>query len=206
MCCQPSPTVPSRRTGAISSFIAEPLLGPGYLASATGSLYRSPLAIIAHAILASLLASAIAATHGPPLEQRCQPRPMFGAMLLRAPDHGECAHAEQGAQIAIALLGDAAELLPAATRGLFWHQSNPGREVPTGSKCSRIGDAGDERCSECGSDAGNGVEPSAGPIRSGPAPEPALKNADLLFERIGSDRHRDQAGAHESRPRAGIVA
>src|SRR6202521_3286118 len=33
-----------------------------YAASAAGSLYRSPLAIIAHAILASLLASAIAAT------------------------------------------------------------------------------------------------------------------------------------------------
>ena len=31
-------------------------------ASATGSLYRSPLAIIAHAILAILLASAMAAT------------------------------------------------------------------------------------------------------------------------------------------------
>jgi hypothetical protein len=33
-----------------------------YAASATGSLYRSPLAIIAHAILAILLASGIAAT------------------------------------------------------------------------------------------------------------------------------------------------
>src|SRR5215813_11565896 len=33
-----------------------------HAARAAGSLYRSPLAIIAHAILASLLASAIAAT------------------------------------------------------------------------------------------------------------------------------------------------
>src|SRR4051812_43140255 len=33
-----------------------------YAASAAGSLYRSPLAIIAHAIRASLLASAMAAT------------------------------------------------------------------------------------------------------------------------------------------------
>src|SRR5580700_9713598 len=33
-----------------------------YVASATGSLYRSPLAIIAHAIRAILLASAMAAT------------------------------------------------------------------------------------------------------------------------------------------------
>src|SRR4029077_21039581 len=34
----------------------------GYAASAAGSLYRSPLAITAHAILAILLASAMAAT------------------------------------------------------------------------------------------------------------------------------------------------
>jgi hypothetical protein len=33
-----------------------------YAASATGSLYRSPLAIMAHAIRAILLANAIAAT------------------------------------------------------------------------------------------------------------------------------------------------
>src|ERR1700694_1066758 len=46
-----------------------------YRASATGSLYRSPLAIMAQAIRASLLASAIAAR-----QQGREPGPMFGAM------------------------------------------------------------------------------------------------------------------------------
>src|SRR6266568_9398495 len=48
-----------------------------YAASAAGSLYWSPLAIIAHAILASLLASAIAAT-------------LVGRRANKAVSHGRC--------------------------------------------------------------------------------------------------------------------
>ena len=52
-CCSPFPTLTSRRL---------PRRDLVYAASATGSLYRSPLAIMAHAIRAILLASAMAAT------------------------------------------------------------------------------------------------------------------------------------------------
>ena len=52
-CCPPSPTFTSRPV-ARRDFV--------YRASATGSLYRSPLAIMAQTIRAILLASAIAAT------------------------------------------------------------------------------------------------------------------------------------------------
>src|SRR5262245_65767490 len=48
-----------------------------HAASAAGSLYRSPLAISAHAILASLLASAMAAT-------------LLGRRASNAVSHGRC--------------------------------------------------------------------------------------------------------------------
>src|SRR5213596_1653500 len=48
-----------------------------YAASATGSLYRSPLAIMAHAIRAILLASAMAAT-------------FVGRRTSNAASHGRC--------------------------------------------------------------------------------------------------------------------
>src|ERR1043165_3465030 len=48
-----------------------------YAASATGSLYRSPLAIMAHAIRAILLASAMAAT-------------LAGRRASNAVSHGRC--------------------------------------------------------------------------------------------------------------------
>src|SRR5438270_8065402 len=66
-CC--SPSQPSHHAG-----------GPArshYAASATGSLYRSPLAIIAQAILASLLASAMAAT-------------LVGRRVSKAVSQGRC--------------------------------------------------------------------------------------------------------------------
>src|SRR5450756_2521671 len=63
-----------------------------YAASATGSLYRSPLAIMAQAMRAILLAS-----------------PMLGAMDLGIADDGERTGDEQAAQIAVTLLADTAE-------------------------------------------------------------------------------------------------
>ena len=61
-----------------------------YAASATGSLYRSPLAIMAQAILAILLASAMAATFVGRRASKCrEPGPMFGAMDLGVADDSE---------------------------------------------------------------------------------------------------------------------
>ena len=53
---------PDRRIDRLCITCCSPSQPSHHAASAAGSLYRSPLAIIAHAILAILLASAIAAT------------------------------------------------------------------------------------------------------------------------------------------------
>ena len=86
-----------------------------YRASAAGVRYRSPLAIMAHAIRAILLASAMAATlvGRRPSSAVSQGRP--GAMDLGVTDDRECSGHEKAAQIAIALLTYAAEPLLAAT-------------------------------------------------------------------------------------------
>ena len=103
-----------------------------YRASATGSLYRSPLTIMAQTIRAILLASAMAANLGrPPRQQRGEPRPMIGAMDFGIADDGECAGREQAAQIAIALFADTTEFVLAPARVLLRHQPDPGREVPS---------------------------------------------------------------------------
>ena len=56
-CCSPFPTFTSRR-----GIRRDLVYATSYAASATGSLYRSPRAIIAQTIRAILLASAMAAT------------------------------------------------------------------------------------------------------------------------------------------------
>jgi hypothetical protein len=71
-----------------------------YRASATGSLYRSPLTIMAQTIRAILLASAIAATLvGRYCQQGREPGPMFGAMDLGVTEDRKRAGHEQAAQI-----------------------------------------------------------------------------------------------------------
>src|SRR6202166_2210886 len=77
----------------------------GYRASATGSLYRSPLAIMAQTIRAILLASAMAAT--------------LVGRRASIPDDGECAGYEQAAQIAVTLFAYIAEPVLASTRVLL---------------------------------------------------------------------------------------
>jgi hypothetical protein len=66
-----------------------------YRASATGSLYRSPLAIMAQTIRAILLASAIAATLVGFLAKSRKPEPMFGAMDLGVTDASKRAGGDQ---------------------------------------------------------------------------------------------------------------
>src|SRR5450759_4110916 len=81
-----------------------------YATSATGSLERSPLAIIAQTIRVILLASAMAATLvGRRANNAVSQGPMFGAMDLGIADDGERASHEQAAEITVTLLADAAE-------------------------------------------------------------------------------------------------
>jgi len=95
--------------GAISFLIASPLSGkrdgfpvalalghhrPGHARDLVGKCYRCDF-------------------RRSPFEQLGKPRAMFGAVDLGVADHGQRAGAEERAQIAISLLGDAAELLSA---------------------------------------------------------------------------------------------
>ena len=66
----------------------------------------------------------------PPGQQCREPGPMFGAVDLGIADDGECAGREQAAQIAVALLADAAEPVLTPARVLLRHEPDPGREVP----------------------------------------------------------------------------
>src|SRR5450631_2634778 len=100
-----------------------------YHASATGSLYRSPLAIMAQTIRAILLASAIAATLVGRRASKAVSQGLFGAMDLGVTDDRKCAGHEQATQIAITLFADIAEPVLASTRVLLWHDTYPGREV-----------------------------------------------------------------------------
>src|SRR5437870_3643366 len=76
-----------------------------YAASATGSLYRSPLAIMAQTIRAILLASAMAATLvGRLASKGREPGPAFGAVDLGVADDRKRAGHKQAAQIAVTLL------------------------------------------------------------------------------------------------------
>jgi hypothetical protein len=68
-CCPPSPTYLHITPSCRRDFV--------YRASATGSLYRSPLAIMAQTIRAILLASAIAAT-------------LVGRLASKAVSQGRC--------------------------------------------------------------------------------------------------------------------
>src|SRR3990170_1764675 len=61
-----------------------------------------------------------------PGQQRRKPGPMLCAMELGIADHGERAGGEQAAQIAIALLADAAEPVLAPARVLLGHEPDPG--------------------------------------------------------------------------------
>ena len=62
----------------------------------------------------------------PPRQQCRKPGPMLCAVDLGVADHGQGAGSEQAAQIAIALLGDTAELVLAPARVLLRHEPDPG--------------------------------------------------------------------------------
>src|SRR3982074_577074 len=96
---------------------------------------------MAHAILAILLASAIAATF---VGRRANNALSQGRCLVPWILAYERAGGEPTAQIAIAVLADTAELVPASARALLRHEPDPGREIPPGSESLRISDAGDQ--------------------------------------------------------------
>src|SRR4249920_2536687 len=74
----------------------------------------------------------------PPRQQRRKPGAMLGAVKLGRPDHGKRTSREQAAQITVALLGDAAELVFTPARVLLRNKSDPRREVAARSECLGI--------------------------------------------------------------------
>jgi hypothetical protein len=96
-----------------------------------------------------------------PRQQPREPGPMPGAMDPGIADHGERASREQAAQIAITLLADAAKPVLAAAGVLLRHEPDPGREVPPRSEGPGIGNAGDQRCCQRRTDAGDRIQPFA---------------------------------------------
>ena len=86
---------------------------------------------------------------------------MIGAMDLGIADHGERAGREQATQIAIASFADTTKLVFASARVLLRHEPDPGREVSSRSEGLGISNAGDQRCCQRRTDAGDRVKPLA---------------------------------------------
>src|SRR5262249_32987919 len=89
---------------------------------------------------------------------------------------------------------------------LLGDQSDPGREVATGSEAFRITNARDERGGEQRTDTWNAIEALARLIGSVPSQDHSIKFQDLLFEAEQLAAESRKAGAHKLRhPRiAGI--
>src|SRR5271163_839736 len=117
--------------------------------------------MIAHAILAILLASAMAATF---VGRRASNAVSHGRCLvpdLGIADDGKRTGYEQAAQIAVTLLADAAEPVLAPARVLLRHKSNPGREIAPRSECLWVGDTSNQGSSQRRSYAWKRIEPPA---------------------------------------------
>src|SRR6195952_3421587 len=143
-----------------------------YRASAKGSLYRSPLAIMAQTIRGDLVGERDSRNlRRPPRQQGREPWPMFGAMDLGVTDDGERAGNEQAAQIAVTLLAYIAEPVLASTRVLLRHEPNPGREVSSRSEGLWISNGCDQSRGQHRADAGSFIEPHAHLIGSVPGPD-----------------------------------
>src|SRR6516162_538420 len=99
---------------------------------------------------------------GPTRQQGGKPGSTLGAMDFRIADHGKRAGRKQAAQIAIALLADAAKLVFAPARVLLGHEADPGRKVAPRSECLWISDARDHSRGQHRTDAGDLVQPLAG--------------------------------------------
>jgi hypothetical protein len=107
----------------------------------------SPRAKMAQATRAVLLASAIAVTSVGLRSSRLliQGAPT-GAFAAGISNHRMGADDEQSADIAIALLADAAEALFAAARVLPWHQAQLGGELPARAEARWVGHRRPIRC------------------------------------------------------------
>src|SRR6266849_4095542 len=103
---------------------------------------------------------------------------IFGLLSLRA----EAQLVPGGPQITIALFADAAELVFAPARVLLRHEPDPGREIPSRSKCLGITNARDQSSRKCRADTRDGVKSLARLIRSVPSHDATIEGEDLGFQ------------------------
>src|SRR5258708_18487194 len=82
----------------------------------------------------------------------------------------------------MAWFADIAELVLAAARVLLRDESNPGREIPSRSKCLGITNARDQSGCQRGADTRDGVKSLAGLVRSVPCHDAAIEGQDLGFQ------------------------
>ena len=107
---------------------------------------------------------------------------MLLRMLPGVSNNGCCTDDEQPSEIAISLLGDAAEPF-LATRGVLpRHKSDPCRKIPTGFEVTRVGDSGSDGCSPDHAYPGHGLQAGAHIIGTMMGVNGAVQRPDLQFQ------------------------
>ena len=93
-----------------------------------------------------------------------------------------CTDDEQPPEIAISLLGDAAEPLLAARRVLPRHKSDPCCKIPTGFEVTRVCDSGSDGRGPDHANPGHGLEAAAHIIGTMMGVNGAIQSPDLQFQ------------------------
>src|SRR5215207_6782205 len=113
-------------------------------------------------------------------------QPHDPGMLLRllpgVSNNGCCTDDEQPSEIAISLLGDAAEPLPAPRRMLPRHKSDPCRKISTGFEGTRVCDSGSDSRGPDHAYPGHGLEATTHIIGTMMGVNGAIQGPDLQFQ------------------------
>jgi hypothetical protein len=108
---------------------------------------------------------------------------MLLRMLPGVSNNGCCTDDEQPSEIAISLLGDAAEPLLAPRRVLPRHKSDPCCKIPTGFEVTRVCDSGSDGRGPDYAYPGHGLEAAAHIIGTMMGVDGAIQSPDLQFQR-----------------------
>src|SRR5262249_7576255 len=113
----------------------------------------------------------------------CEPRSPLGAVLLGVADDGHGTCYEQPSQVAITLLGDAAEPLLAAGRVLLGHQPDPGSKIAPRAELPPVADFGNQRGGHDWADARDLLQATARFARAMPG-----EDTFVDWSNLGTDR------------------
>src|SRR6201995_1270975 len=107
---------------------------------------------------------------------------MFLRMLPGVSNNGCCTDDEQPSEIAVSLLGDAAEPLLASRRMLPRHKSDSCCKIPTGFEVTRVCDSGSNGGGPDHTYPGHGLEAAAHVIGTMMGVNSAIQSPDLQFQ------------------------